>query len=212
MKKLISAKDIENAVDKNEKIIYITKNTIITPLAEEIAKNHDIEFSEIKEVHTINASSESSKVFKDEFDIDMIYKAFSIMKDKGILSEMLDLFSTKPYIEDGELGGLRIIRGDSVKYNVYNTGNINDKVHYQELINKEDSLIGGFLTIEDSKFERSSNYMEMGYVIDGNLDIEINGKAFTAYSGDVLYIPSDTKVVWSSKEITKLFYIRDLSK
>ena len=211
MRKLISAKDIENAVDKNEKVIYISKNTIITPLAEEIAKNHDIEFSEVKETHTINSSSEASKIFKDEFDIDMIYKAFSIMKDKGILSQMLDLFSNKAYIEDGELGGLRIIRGDSVKYNVYNTGNPNDKVHYQELVNKEDSLIGGFSTIEDSKFERSSEYMEMGYVIDGNLDIEINGKAFPAYSGDVFYIPSDTKVIWSSKDMTKLFYIRDLS-
>lgn len=211
MKKLISAKNIENAVEKNEKIIYITTDTIITPLAQEIAKKYDIEFCEENKPHTINGSCESPNIFKDEFDIDMIYKAFSIMKDKGILSEMLDLFSTKPYIEDGELGGPRIVRGNSVKYNVYNTGNKNDKVLYQELINKDNSISSGFLTIEGSRFERQSKYMEMGYVIEGNLNIEINGKTFTAYSGDVFYIPEDSKIVWSSKEITKLFYIKDLS-
>ena len=132
------------------------------------------------------------------------------MKDKGILNEMLDLFSNKPYAEDGQIGGLRIVRGNSVKYNVYDTGNVNDKVFYQELINKEDSISGGFLTIEDSKFERQSKYMEIGYVIEGNLNIQINDKVFTAYSGDVFYIPSDSKIIWSSKDITKLFYIKDL--
>lgn len=213
MKKLISAKDIESAIDRNEKTIYITRDTIITPLAEELAKNHDIRICEGNRPDMTNASSGLSNVFEDGFDMDMIYKVFTMMKDKGILGEMLDLFSNKPYVEEGELGGPRIVRGNSVKFKAYDTGNSNDKVFYQEFIGKDDSSIsGGFLTMEDSKFERESKHMEVGYLIEGNLSLEVKGKVFTAYPGDVLYIPSDSKVIWSSKEITKLFYIRDLSK
>lgn len=211
MKKLISAEDVEYANSKNEKTIYISNNTIVTLLAEELAKSYNIEISLKEKPSIIEDSSEKSNLFNGEFDMDKMYQICSLMKDKGILNELLELLSPKPYIEEGEAGGLRIIRGDSVKYQTYDTGNANDKVFYQEIASKDDSSIrAGFLTIEHSKFERKSKCMEVGYIIEGKLSVEINGNNFVVYPGDIFYIPSNSKIIWNSKEKTKLFYIKDL--
>ncbi len=209
MKKLISAEDIELAESRNEKTIYISKNAIITPLAEELGKNSGIEF-------TIREESPSKKEglnsFKDQLNMDNIYKICKLMDDKGILKEVMELLSPKPYIEEGEEGSLRIIRGSSIKYKAYDTGNEKDKVFYQEISSKEDASIrAGFLKIEDSNFQRKSKSLEVAYLIEGILNIEVNDKSFEIYPGDMFYIPSNSNLIYKSEEKTKLFYLKDLN-
>ena len=45
MKKLICTKEVEEAVAKGEKVVYIECNTIITPSAKDAAAEHGITFS-----------------------------------------------------------------------------------------------------------------------------------------------------------------------
>ena len=61
-------------------------------------------------------------------------------------------------------------------------------------------MSAGFLVIENSKFDWELTYEEIDYVIEGTLTVEINGKTYTAYPGDVLFVPAGSKVVWGSPD------------
>lgn len=208
MKRLVSAKDIENLIKDGGKEFYIDNNVIITPSAKDIAKENGIEFvtevtkCEVKEVEPL-------KTYFDGMDNEMLLTFFKTMMDKGLLQEMLNSLNKAetPYICERDKGGLKVVRGKTVKMDVFDTGNPNAKAYYQELVNKEESkMSAGFLTIENSRFEWELTYEEIDYVIEGTLTIEIDGKTFTAYPGDVVFVPSGSKVVWGSPDKARVFY------
>ncbi len=206
MKKLICVKDIE-ALDKQEqKVFYIDSNTIVTPAAKDAAEGYGIEFSFQKNCCEVKGAK-VAKPCEEEIDSNMIYTVLKAMADKGLLKGILDSVLDQPYVAEHDCGGLKLVRGNSVKFEVFDTGNPNDKVFYQEIISKDDSsMSAGFLTIEKSSFAWELCYEEIDYVIEGTLTITINDKTFTAYPGDILYVPSGSKVVWGSPDKAKVFY------
>lgn len=219
MKKLICAKEVEFAEKQGQKVLYIDRDTIITPSAKDAAIACGMSFSteapvcETKsfceeKISELAKASEITKACEGEIDTDMIYKVFKVMMDKGLLKGIFDSISDKPYIAECDCGGLKVVRGNSVKLDAFDTGNPNNKVFYQEVISKDDSsMSAGFLTIDHSNFDWELTYEEIDYVIEGTLTVTINGKTFTAYPGDVLYVPSGSKVVWGSPDKVKLFYV-----
>ncbi|WP_248477110.1 cupin domain-containing protein [Tepidibacter aestuarii] len=214
MKKLICAKDVEAAKKQGEQVIYIDSNTLITPSAKDVARFSGIEFSTeapaCKPKNTCEEkATEQVKGLEGGLDSEVIYKVLKAMMDKGLLNEILGSISNpKPYISESASNGLKVVRGDSVKFDVFDTGNPDAKVSYQELISKEESsMSAGFLTIDHSKFDWELTYQEIDYVIEGTVTVTIDGKTLTAYPGDVLYVPSGSKVTWGSNDKAKLFYV-----
>ncbi|BFN04762.1 DUF861 domain-containing protein [Clostridium tetani] len=211
MKKLICAKDVEELISKGEKIFYIDGTEIITPSARDLVKNNGIEFT-TKPCEIKVQSLENNKALNmDEFDSEMMINFFKKMMDKGILEEILKCLKQKslPFEAECDPSGLKVIRGNTVKMDVFDTGNPDAKVYFQELFSKKGSKIGaGFLTIEDSKFHLKLNCEEMNYVIEGTLTVEINGKTYTAHAGDVLFLPKDSTVLLKSFAKTKVFYVK----
>jgi Ethanolamine utilization protein len=206
MKRLLCARDIEALNAEGKKIFYIDQDTIITPSAKDTAKLHGIEFEE-KTSCCEETASKPVTGNGGEVDSNMIYGVLKAMLEKGMLNGMFDNAQNQPYYAEHDNGGLKLVRGSSVKMEVFDTGNPNNKVFYQELVSKDDSQISaGFLTIEKSSFEWELCYEEIDYVIEGTLTLEINGKTFTAYSGDVLFVPSGSKVVWGSPDKARIFY------
>lgn len=206
MKKLICAKDVENLDKQGKKVFYIDKDTIITAAAEDAAKIFGIDFS-----YEINGGAEKTpaqgKLPVGDVDSNMIYNVLKTMLDKGLLNGMFENNPNQPYLAERDSGGLKLVRGSSVKMEVFDTGNPNNKVFFQELISKDDcSMSAGFLTIEKSSFEWELCYEEIDYVIEGTLTVEINGKTFTACAGDVLCVPSGSKVIWGSPDKARVFY------
>lgn len=189
-----------------QKVLYIDSKTIITPAAKDAAKVFGIEFSTEKkcsESELSNLANPSS----GEIDSQMIYTVLKALADKGMLKGLLENLPAVPYMAERDGGGLKLVRGNSVKFDVFDTGNPGNKVFYQELISKdESSMSAGFLTIEKSSFEWELTYEEIDYVIEGTVTVSINGKTYTAYPGDVLYVPSGSKVVWGSPDKAKIFY------
>ena len=89
---------------------------------------------------------------------------------------------------------------------VFETGNPNATAYFQELVSKEESHISaGFLVIDHSDFEWELTYEEIDYVIEGTLTVTIDGKKYTAEAGDVLFVPSGSKVVWGSPNKARVF-------
>lgn len=209
MKRLVIAKDIETLIKQGESKFYIDSNVIITPAAKDLAKANGIEFTTEAPKCESKVVESLPKACLDGMDNEMLLAFFKTMMDKGLLQEMLNCLNkpNKPYTFESDKGGLKVVRGNTVKMDVFDTGDPNVKAYYQELVSKEESkMSAGFLTIENSRFDWELTYEEIDYVIEGTLTIEINGKTYTAYPGDVLFVPSGSKVVWGSPNKARVFY------
>lgn len=200
MKRLVCANDMEAFVNSGKKTFFIEDDVILTPSAKDIAKNNGIEFTTKK----VNEKE------LENLDGEKILDIFKAMINEGLLQEMLKTLTnanSSKFTAECDKSGLKVVRGSSVKMDVFDTGNPEANVHFQELVNKDESkMSAGLLTIEDSKFEWELTYEEIDYVIEGTLTIEINGKTYTANEGDILFVPSGSKVVWGSPNKAKVFY------
>ncbi|GAA0742865.1 cupin domain-containing protein [Clostridium oceanicum] len=209
MKKLICAKDVESLMSKGEKVFYVDGSEIITPSAKDIAKNNGIIFTKENCKDKVECLDHKKVTSLDNIDAEMMLNFFRKMMDKGLMEEMINCLNKKnlPFEVESAPNGLKVVRGSSVKMDIFDTGNPDSKVYFQELVSKEESkMSAGFLIIDNSKFDWELTYEEIDYVIEGSVTVKIDGKEYTAYAGDVLFVPSGSKVVWSSKEKARIFY------
>jgi ethanolamine utilization protein EutQ len=208
MKRLISAKDIEGSILKEQKVIYLDGTEIITPSARELANASGIVMTTEK-VDPIIKSEPINKTDVSNLDLESMLELFKTMMNKGLLQEMIGCLekSKLPFTAETDKSGLKVVRGSSVQMEYFDTGNPDNKVYFQELVSKEESkMSAGFLHIEDSSFEWELTYEEIDYVIEGTLTVEINGHKYVAHPGDVLFVPSGSKVIWGSPDKARVFY------
>lgn len=211
MKKLISAKEIEELIIAGKNAIYVDGTEIITPAARELAINNSIEFKDFSESKKSETKTNEVKenVNMNGFDNETICNFFKILNDKGMLQQLLESLKPQNNLFDSESheNGLKVVKGNTVKMDVFDTGNPDARVYFQELVSKEESkMSAGFLVIDHSKFEWELTYEEIDYVIEGTLTVEIDGKTYTAHAGDILFVPSNSKVVWGSPDKARVFY------
>ncbi|MEG0157340.1 MAG: cupin domain-containing protein, partial [Anaerovoracaceae bacterium] len=198
MKKLICAEQIEAAMKSGEKTICIDSQTIITPSAKDMAEANNIEFVQqaAPAPATENCGCGESVLGDSGLSSDMIYAAIKMMAEKGMLKGMFeDLAPKTPYVADVHKNGLKVVKGNSVVMDNFDTGVPSNKVTFQELVSKEESkMSAGFLVIEDSKFDWNLTYDEIDYVIEGTLTVTIDGITYTGKPGDVLFVPTGSNV------------------
>lgn len=205
-KTLICAEDVELRAKEGMKEIFIDKNTIVTPSAKDAAKALGIAFS-LSPCPCATPSSDKSE--GEVLDREMVYQVLKHMADKGMLKQVFPSIDepTVPYEAERDCGGVKVVRGKSVRLDPFDTGQPGVKASFQELVHKEEAAMSaGFLTIENSRFAWDLTYEEVDYVIEGTLTVTVNGKTYTAYPGDVLFVPSGTKVIWGSPDKARIFY------
>lgn len=217
MKKLICTKEVDAAVAKGEKVIYIECNTIITPSAKDAAAEHGIEFSTeycpcCGGTGTPAAASAPAAQTSPQgcIDSDLIYKALTAMMEKGMLGDIMNLVSDAPYVSEKSADGfLKMVRGNTAKWEPLDTGNPADKVFYNELIGADDgsSMGAGFITIEKCEFPWDVACEELYYVVEGTLTVEKDGKVYTAHAGDALFFQNGAKLKFGSPDKMKAFYV-----
>ena len=207
MKKLICAKEVEAVKKQGKKVLYIECDSIITPSAKDAAKSAGIEFS-TDFCPCCGGPAEIAKADEGGIDSNMIYNVLKNLMEKGMLQGMFDPASDQPYAAERDDCGLKVVRGNSVKYEVLDTGNPADKVYYQEIINAEDgcSMNAGFITIEGCKFDWECACQELYHIVEGTLTVGVNGKVYTARPGDSVYFPKGAKVQFGSPDRMKAFY------
>ncbi len=84
-----------------------------------------------------------------------------------------------------------------------------DRVWLRDLVSFEESprLGAGMMEMEETNFEWTLTYDEMDYVIDGTLDIIIDDRCVRAKKGEVVYIPKNTKIKFSTPDKVRFFYV-----
>ena len=88
------------------------------------------------------------------------------------------------------------------------TGNPADRVWTRDLFTLEESprLGCGLMVMEQTTFPWTLNYDEMDYVVEGRLDIIINGQTVSAGPGEVIYIPKGSSIQFSVADKARFLY------
>lgn len=139
--------------------------------------------------------------------------AFGDATSKDLISKIVDEFmgalSTEQVPEKKEgLDRIKVIKGKEVVFEKFDTGNDKDDVVFKEILSIDESpmMATGFLKIEKSSFDWYLGYDELDYVIEGTLEITYDGKTFSGRAGDVIYIPQNTAVTFSTPDYCKFFF------
>lgn len=226
MKKLITVREIQECKIAGKDKIYVDKNTIITPAARDTALEKDIAFVEgveQEEVKPVEITAASIKVEEKtepqtveekvvlklneeekNIDMDLIYKIV-----KEVLAQSMGAMIQKSFDKECDPSGLKLVRGNTVDCDRFETGNPNAKVGLKDIVNTKESpnMGAGFMTIEKSSFDWELCYEEFDYIVEGDLDITINGKTYHGKAGDVFFIPKNSKITWSTPSFARFFYV-----
>ena len=65
----------------------------------------------------------------------------------------------------------------------------------------------GIMEMDRSEFEWTLKYDEIDYVINGTLTVIMDGRPVTATAGQVIYIPKNTALRFSTPDSVRFFYV-----
>ena len=89
------------------------------------------------------------------------------------------------------------------------TGNPNHKVYTKDLVSLTESprLGCGLMVMEDTTFDWTLGYDEIDYIIEGTLTIIIDGRRITAGAGELILIPSGSRIQFSVEGKARFIYV-----
>jgi ethanolamine utilization protein EutQ len=105
--------------------------------------------------------------------------------------------------------GIMSIHLPAVKPEPFNTGKAGDKVFLKDCVSLEESPRLGFgvMEMDHSTFKWTLNYDEVDYIIDGRLEILIDGRMVAGNAGEVIFIPKGSTIQFSAPEFARFLYV-----
>ncbi|MCD6581990.1 MAG: DUF861 domain-containing protein [Desulfuromusa sp.] len=105
--------------------------------------------------------------------------------------------------------GVTSVRTPEVKPKPFDTGKDGDEVYLADLFSLEESprLGCGIMEMKASRFDWVLNYDEIDYVIEGRLEIIVNGKKIVGEAGDTILIPKNTAIQFSVPDFARFLYV-----
>lgn len=126
---------------------------------------------------------------------------------RKVIEEQMNQSQKQHRIED-KSGVIGIKAGD-VKPEPFDTGKAGDKVFLTDIFSLEESprLGAGIMEMENTTFDWTLTYDEVDYVIEGTLEIIIDGRKVVGNKGDVILIPKNTKIQFSTPNFARFMYV-----
>ncbi|MBC1643293.1 DUF861 domain-containing protein [Listeria welshimeri] len=89
------------------------------------------------------------------------------------------------------------------------TGNPSDIVYTKDLVTLEESKRLGFglMEMKDTTFDWFLDYDEVDYIIEGRLDVVIDGRTVSAGPGEIIFIPKGSQIKFSVKGEARFVYV-----
>lgn len=106
--------------------------------------------------------------------------------------------------------GIITVKTATVKPDRFDTGKAGDQVFLKDVVSLEESprLMFGVLEMkEGASFDWTLGYDEVDYIIDGTLEIIADGVKSTASAGDIIFIPKNTSITFSTPDSTRFMYV-----
>ncbi len=129
--------------------------------------------------------------------------------DRAALEELVRRVLLEKLGEGGpRVKKVEVPRLDVAAEHRMDTGNPADRVWTRDLFTLEEAprLGCGLMVMERTTFPWTLTYDEMDYVIEGRLDILVDGRTVSAGPGEVLYIPKDTSIQFSVQDKARFLY------
>lgn len=225
MKVLISCNEVRAAIEAQKKELIVPRGAIVTAAARDMADQARIrlvpESLAAEGSQTVAASPTAAAAPTTATALTAAVSATAcgagtVTIDQAlIMSIVSQVLARLPGVTQGggmvvevDPSGVRLIRGDTVRQEPFNTGNPKDRVTLTEILTaKESPMCAGFMTMEKSVFSWDLKYAEIDLIVEGALDITVNGKTFHGKKGDVFFIPRDTTVTFGCPESVKFFFV-----
>lgn len=148
----------------------------------------------------------------DKKDLDKVVLENLVRK---IIEEQLGVTSSEngeDYKKHRDISGVTSIQLQTVKVDASNrldTGVSTDEVYTKDVLSLEESprLGCGIMEMRETTFDWTLNYDEIDYVIEGHLDIIVDGRKVSADPGELIYIPKGSKIKFSVPNYSRFIYI-----
>ncbi len=219
MKKLVTVAEVKQFQKCGDKrVIFIDGDTLITPAAKDLAAEFGVVFEanagktqtppqaakQRSEPESGHLCFEGQKTKAEEISPGLISKIV-----QEVIVSILGPLQQGGIVKEADPSGVRLVRGETVVCEDFNTGNPRDRVGIREILTTKESpnMATGFMTIEQSSFSWDVKYEEIDYIVDGTLEISVNGKTYIGKPGDVFFIPCNTRITFSSPDKAKFFFV-----
>ncbi len=106
--------------------------------------------------------------------------------------------------------GVIVVRGQSVKLGRFAGAGPHRNVGLTDVVTGKDAspMTAGFMSFSSADaFPWTLDYDEMDCVLEGVLQLGIDGRMVEGRPGDVVYIPKGSTVVFGTPSRTKIFYV-----
>lgn len=224
MKKLITAEEVRQC-KKNSNVIYIDSNTLITPGAKDIASELGVEIryckakekAEDKAAAKGNAKKEDKDISSKNIErlVKEKLQGTAVSDDlvsqivREVMKAVTAANAAPPQIvKEYDPSGIRLVRGGSVAMERFETGAATDKIGIREVLNIKEcpNLATGFMEFDHSSLDWTLGYDELDYIVEGNMDITVNGKTYHGHAGDIFFIPMNTSITFGTPDYCKFFF------
>ncbi len=116
------------------------------------------------------------------------------------------------FVRNKDASGIISVKLPTVRVDESNrldTGNSSDIVYTKDLFTLEESkrLGCGIMEMKETTFDWILNYDEIDYVIEGHLDIVIDGRLVSADAGELILIPKGSKIKFSVPNYARFIYV-----
>lgn len=208
MKKLIDAAAVERMKSEGIMIVHVDGNTLLTPSARDAISVNGMTIQE----GSCSSEEPAAAVDSRQVDVNLIFKVLSSLQEQGLLQDILSACAAKckPYDAEYDAAGFKLIRGNSIRTEVLDTGvpGQDGKVNYQEIIGSDDesSISAGIITIDNVEFDWKTDCQEIYYIVSGCITVTINGKVYEAKPGDAFFIKKGIRCAFGAKGFGKAFY------
>lgn len=108
-----------------------------------------------------------------------------------------------------EKSGVAVVKTQTVNPEKFDTGKEGDQVYLKDVFTLEESpRIGcGVMEMHESVFDWTLKYDEIDYIIEGTLEIIIGDRKIVGEKGDILFIPKNTAIKFSSPNYSRFVYV-----
>lgn len=108
-----------------------------------------------------------------------------------------------------DASGIMSVKLNTVKMDKFETGKEGDNVLLKDVVTLEESprLGCGLMEMKETRFDWTLKYDEIDYIIDGTLEINIDGRKVVASKGEMIFIPKNSAIEFSVPDYAKFMYV-----
>lgn len=122
-----------------------------------------------------------------------------------VIRESFGLARSDSFDKERDSSGIIRVKTETVKTEPFGG---QPGVSLQDIVTLEEAprMGAGIMELDNTSFEWTLTYDEYDMVIDGILEIEINGRIVTGYPGDIIYIPKNSHIHFQTPSKARFAY------